>query len=225
MVRNDNLFNSANELRKSGHSYLQISRELGVPKSTLSGWFSKLYWSKDVVSRNTEQSNNYSGRLVLANITRAQKQRLRHERYTLEAKEQFKKFKNDPIFVGGVCLYWGEGEKTNSGRVSLINTDPEMLKVVVYFYRKYLDIANSSLRVGLFIYEDHLEEEIKGFWSKLLEIPVDQFIKTQYLKSRSRLTTRRSKYGICSLYFSSTEQSVKIREWIRLLQEYFRDEH
>jgi hypothetical protein len=77
----------------------------------------------------------------------------------------------------------------------------------------------ANLRVGLFIYDDLNEAILKHYWAELLEIPEKQFIKTQVLKSKSTLTNRKSKHGICSLYFSSTELSVKIREWIILFQE------
>jgi hypothetical protein len=117
----------------------------------------------------------------------------------------------------GASIYWGEGEKANQGRVSVINTDPEMLETVANFYKKCLAIPNDKLRIALYIYEDIKKSEATKFWSKKLKVPRSQFIKTQVLKSRSRLTQRKSEYGICNLYFSSTELSIKIREWIKLL--------
>lgn len=116
----------------------------------------------------------------------------------------------------GLGIYWGEGDKAENGRVAVINTDGDLLKVVVKFYCRCLKVLSSKLRVGLFIYDGmDLEEEVI-FWSEKLSVPRSQFIKVQVLKSRSRRTERKSRHGVCSIYFSSTELSVKIREWIRL---------
>lgn len=220
MVSNKKLNSEAIILRKRGDSYLNISKKLGIAKSTLSGWFANEPWSKEISLKNTQNSlSDSKNSLVRANAARLKKQIARHEAFRNQAKIEFMDYYHDPLFTTGVSLYWGEGEKTQSGRVSLVNTDPSMVVVILRFYKKFLKIRNSELRVGLFIYEDHSEYQIKTYWSRLLNLPKTQFIKTQYLKSRSNLTKRKSKYGICSLYFSSTEQSVKIREWIRLLFE------
>ena len=101
--------------------------------------------------------------------------------------------------------------------VAVANTDPNLLNVVAKFYRKYLSLDESKLRIALFIYKDIDEKFAIKFWSKLLHVPKTQFIKTQVLESKARLTKTKSKYGICSLYFSNTEFHIKIMEWIRLL--------
>ena len=43
-------------LRKRGHSYNSISRKLGVSTSTLSVWFSKLSWSKELKQDLTKKA-------------------------------------------------------------------------------------------------------------------------------------------------------------------------
>ena len=41
------------KLRKQEKSYSKISKELSVPKSTLSAWFSDINWSKSIKSNLT----------------------------------------------------------------------------------------------------------------------------------------------------------------------------
>ena len=218
MIRNRRIYREAEELRREGKSYREISKKLNIPKSTLSSWFSDQIWSKSLREklsvRNKETLKRALG-LARAAIINARLER--RSKFTHEARLQFEKLKNNPLFLVGLTAYWGEGNKANRGVVSFINTDPQLVRIILDFYRKCLCVQSEKLRIGLFIYSDMGELEAVQFWSNLLNIPKNQFIKTQLLKSRSRLTKRRSKYGICSLYFSNTELSIKIGEWIRLL--------
>jgi predicted transcriptional regulator len=205
-------------LRKLGLSYSEINKHLGISKSTLSSWFSKKDWSKKIENIHIKNQKKIlskslkSARLVLKKL------KIERDRdFIKEAKTEFTNLKSKPLFLVGVMAYWGEGNKANGSRVALANTDPVLLEIAVNFYRKCLKVPESSLRVELFIYEDIDILKVKKFWSMKLKIPTSQFIKVQVLKSRSKLTKRRSKYGVCSIYFSSTKQIIKIREWIRLL--------
>ena len=160
--------------------------------------------------------NNFAA----ANLARKEINIARKQSYLKEAQFEFRKQIDNPLFLIGLGIYWGEGDKSNNGRVAVINTDPELLKIIASFFRQCLGILNNNLRIGLFIYEDIDKDVAVSFWSEKLNVPTHQFIKVQVLKSRSKLTKNRSKYGICSLYCSSTELSIKIHEWIRLLSVY-----
>ena len=211
-------YKQAEILRKEGKSYSIISSELNIAKSTISNWFTKKSWSNKVKSDlNYSRLKTAKKNLSAANFARNKNQLNRKNLYIEEAREKFKTLVKNPLFLVGLGIYWGEGDKTNNGRVAVINTDPELLQIVANFYRQCLGISDNNLRIGLFIYEDIDQETVIKFWSEKLKIPQSQFIKVQLLKSRSRLTKNKSKYGICSLYFSNTEFNVKIHEWIRLL--------
>lgn len=151
------------------------------------------------------------------NQAKKQKTIERHNLYKDEALKEFEKLKNNPLFLTGLAIYWGEGEKANKGRVSVVNSDSTLIKTVAVFFRKCLMIPEEKLRAALFIYEDHDEVKLKDFWSKELGISKTQFIKTQILPSRSNHTKNKMSKGICTLYFSSTEMRVKILKWIELL--------
>lgn len=218
MVRIDTLYKSACDLRKVGKSYSLISSELGVPKSTLSGWFAKENWSEEIKNNlNNARLSHARENLIAANEARNRKDQSRRQRYEEMAIAEFSQQVKNPLFLIGLSLYWGEGDKVDNGRVSVINSDPELLQIIGMFYRRCLHIPIGQLRAGLFIYEDIDKEFALEFWSNKLEIPRKQFIKVQLLPSRSNLTKRRSQYGVCSLYFSSTEFSIRIHKWIKML--------
>lgn len=211
-------YQTALELRQQGKSYGEISAQLGIAKSTLSYWFSKNQWSASIKdSLNLKWSSVSREKMRKLNQERLVLVQQRHQKYRQSAREQFGYLVKNPLFLLGLALYWGEGNKTNNGRVGVINTDSRLLKKVVLFYRKVLKIPEEKLRAELFIYEDHESENMKLYWSNELSIPVNQFIKTQILPSRTALTKRRAKYGMCSVYFSSTEFSIKMHEWISVL--------
>jgi lambda repressor-like predicted transcriptional regulator len=218
MVRKRELFRIAEKLRRKGWSYSEINKQVGISKSTLSSWFSDKKWSQlirdQLVHMHKEKNVN---RLVQINKSRTLQTLQRHDQYRKEAKLEFETLKNNPLFLVGLSIYWGEGEKIGKGRVSVINTDVNMLQVVANFYRHILRIPNHKLRAALFIYKDINQSTALKFWSEKLGLPKSQFIKTQVLPGRSRLAKRRSINGICNLYFSSTEMSIKIGKWIRLL--------
>lgn len=211
-------YEKALSLRLEGKSYSQISTLANIPKSTLSSWFSDKEWSKKIKYNLTKANLSKRNKgLILARKTKMINVLKRHSVYRNRASKEFKTLKQDPIFLAGLCLYWGEGNKASPSVVSIANTDPNLLKLEAYFFRNYLRVPEDKLRVGLFLYQDIEEKNAEDFWSRVLKIPSRQFIKTQILKSSSKLTRRKSKHGICSVYFSNTEFSIKIREWIRLL--------
>lgn len=212
------------KLRRQGKSYNYINKKLGIAKSTLSGWFSDKEWSQKVKMNLQKQKRNTTPQNIikLAQI-RKRKKKERYNKYKREAKKEFCQLKSNPLFLTGLSIYWGEGEKANQGRVSVINSDVNMQKVVVNFYRKCLKIPQKKLRIALFIYPDHDENTIKDYWASNLNIPKSQFIKTQVLNSRSKRTNNKLKNGICNLYFCSTEIHVKIIKWLELIGEELRE--
>lgn len=218
MIQDKTLYAQAIRLRRHNYSYGQIYRELNIPKSTLSGWFSHLTWSKSISNDlNKAQLLRNSVRLRAMNKKRMLLRDERHIAFKKQAYIDYLKLKKGKLFIAGLCLYWGEGEKTNKSRVGVINSDASLLRIIVSFYKRFLDVTNEKIRAAIFIYSDIDEHVAKTYWSNALNIPIKNFIKTQVLPSRSVLTKKNTKYGVCSVYFSSTEMNVKMIEWLRLL--------
>ncbi len=218
MVNKISLYLEAIKLRKIGKSYSEIHNLLGIPKSTLSSWFSKKDWSKKIkISIIKNKRKSWIRSLKLAGKALVKLKKERDKNFANEARVKFVNLKLNPLFLVGITAYWGEGNKASGSRVSLANSDPKLIGLIVKFYRECLKIPEESLRVELFIYKDIDKTKTKKFWSKKLKIPDSQFIKIQVLKSKTKLTKRRLTYGICSVYFSSTKHIIMIREWIKLL--------
>ncbi len=216
--RNSLLFSKAIQLRRGGSSYSDITHRINVPKSTLSGWFSEIPWSKRMVKKLDTTSRRVNiRRILLMNKAKTKQKNERYKIYREEAEREYNILKKDPLFICSLCLYWGEGLKTNDGKVSLVNSDADLIEVVVTFYREILHVPENKIRAELFIYEADNHLEFINFWSKKIKLAKNQFIKTQVLKSRTSLTKRKLDHGMCNVYFSSTELNIKIMEWIRLM--------
>ena len=150
------------------------------------------------------------------NKTRANKKLVRDSLYLNEADIQYHKLKNTPLFIAGLTIYWGEGEKYGNWRISVINTDASMLKVVIRFYREILKVDENKIRAGLFVYQDLDPASVQKYWSQVLDLPISQFIKTQILKSKIRPGKKKSQFGMCNIYVGGTELKIKMMRWIEL---------
>ena len=124
------LKDKALQLRKNGKSYGFISAETGISSGMLSYWFSKKEWSKKIAIENNDKNIKNSTKRIIA----MDRQRLFNlsEKYRLareEATEQFQNWKYEPLFVGSLMLYQGEGDKSaTGGSIRIGNIDYSVLK-------------------------------------------------------------------------------------------------
>ena len=99
-------------------------------------------------------------------------------------------------------FYLGEGTKTG-GRVEISSTNTNILTAFLKLFR-YLYLPNESrLRCRLNLRQDQSENQFKNYWSKILNIPKSQFIKTQSDKRASNPSFKNYK-GVCTIYCSDT---------------------
>lgn len=210
------------ELRRQNKSYKFISRELDIPIGTLAGWFRNEPWSQEIRDRlGREASLSFPKKLK--NIIAANKKRWAeiHETYRQEATKEFLKLKNDPLFLAGIMLYWGEGEKVpKSSSVRLTNSEPEMIRIFNLFLTKKLQISPEKISAWLLLYPDLIDSVQKNFWSKATGLSVDRFKKSIYIKGRH--PTKRLSFGVCTIFVSSRALKERMLKWIELYQDFLR---
>jgi hypothetical protein len=213
-MRNDKL--QAIDLRKSGKSYSQISDELKVSKSTLSGWFGKEDWS-DTIKLKLSKSiqEKHTARLIDLNQIRGENLERVYSDARVEAQSEFERLKYNPIFISGIMLYWGEGDKVNKNAVKFTNTDPKMIQLYVFFLSKICNIPEEKIKAQVIIYPDLDNDTCKSYWAENSNLPLSNFTKTSVIEGRHK--TNRLSNGICMVIVSSSYFKVKILEWIKLL--------
>lgn len=206
------------KLRKKGKSYKEIEKELGIARSTLSDWFAGLGWSKTIKNDLIRKANyiNHSRFRKIVKQRSEMWERWR-EQARQEARDAFPRIKNDPLFIAGIMLYWGEGDsKLENCHVTLINTDKNMIRLFVLFLKKFCSVSGERLRGQMILYNDLNEKPCALFWSTASHIPIEQFHKTQFIKGRH--PTKRLTYGIFQVRLGSRQVKEKIAVWIDQFQ-------
>lgn len=207
-------------LRLKGYTYGQIKKELILSKSTLSDWLQKLPLTNkqiEILSQNKEKAMEL-GREKFRNTLQNKKLTRLKEIYQKQSRE-FLPLSKKEIFLAGVFLYWGEGDKLH-GRVTISNTDPRVVKFALYWMNYALKIPKSKIKVNLHLYKDMDIKAAISFWSKILSLPKNQFNKPYIKKSnREGLTYKSFGHGTCKLYVGSVPLSEKIAMTIKAISD------
>lgn len=189
-------------LRRQGVSMNVIAKKLGVSKSSVSLWCRDLDFTKaerQLILRNALEAGN-RGRMAGAETNR--KKRLNKiARFKLEAIQDVGKVSERDIFMMGIALYWAEGSRKS--RMGFSNSEPELIRFMQGWFKKFLFIKQNELRQRIFINAIHRHriDAVIKFWSSYLKIPQHQFGKPVLLKKRPRKIYKNhdSYYGVLAL--------------------------
>lgn len=200
-------------LRKQEMSYSQIKKILGVSKSTLSYWLRDYPLSEQRIKELQRMGARQSEQAIERyRETMRQKREKRLTRFYKEQKKLLFPFNKREFFLGGLFLYWGEGKKSDTTNLSISNTDPAIAKFFIKWLTKSLLIPKEKIKIQLHLYTDmDIKEEI-NFWSKILNIPLNQFTKPYIKKTSSERINHKGSFGhgTCNVYYGNARLSEKI---------------
>ncbi|PIR68576.1 hypothetical protein COU49_00245 [Candidatus Nomurabacteria bacterium CG10_big_fil_rev_8_21_14_0_10_35_16] len=173
--------NKIQNLRKTGHTLSEIKNITKRSNGTISKYI-----------------KNVSILLKYQEIWKVKRggSKVRSEREWKEAKEKASQiiknisFKERMLILS--CLYWGEGNKTE---LNLINSDPVMIKVVL-FCLKDLGVKNNELKISLRLFEDIDRDKAIVFWSRALSVQPHLIQNINIIKGKK---VGRLQYGMCRL--------------------------
>jgi predicted transcriptional regulator len=211
------LKNKATELRKNGSSYNFISRETGISKSMLSYWFSEKSWSKNIEKKNRLNNTEVSTkRILIINEVRKKKYLETKNNIELKATVEFEKLKHNPLFVAGLMLYSGEGDKSiKTGKLRMGNIDRYVLIIFIRFLMVFCGVKKEKIKFWMLGYNDQNIVESEKWWAKSLEIERELFYKTQIIQGKYK--TKRLLYGVGNITLTSVELKIKVLKWIDLM--------
>jgi hypothetical protein len=187
-------------MRISGDSIRDIEFKLGIPKSTLSGWFKNIKISKRHKSKLDAKWRNalikartkaaaWHNREKDARILMAQNNaNLTLKKIDIENKEIME--------LALSILYLGEGFKRKSV-TGIGNSDPMILLFFVNAISKIYNIEVNKMRCNLHLRADQDSEKLKLYWSNVLGIPVSNFGKASIDKRTHGTKTYDSYKGVC----------------------------
>lgn len=212
MVKNEKR-EKAEEMRAQGKSYGEISKELGVAKSTLSYWFSKTS-GFDVTS--DKQKEHLKKARAFAHIAIKKRCNKRDTDLKERITVDFSKISIIDSFTKKVALsmlYWAEGSKgKRGGGPNFANTDPMLISAYVSLLEQSFEIDRSKIKIRLHIHSYHNENKCKEFWSSLIGINMNQFNKT-FVKPRGITKKFRENFmGICFVYYPNSDIRREILE-------------
>lgn len=195
-MRNDR--EQALKLRLKGRSYTEISRQLGVAKSTLSGWFSSLILPKVVRARMLTRTNKPAiAALLKRNSNQTVLAQKRAAIARSESRSLVQRLSRRELLLIGLSLYWAEGYKratVRNGRtvtshsVSLANSDPKLISIFLRFLRECFDVMDEKIRITVRMFVHQNEAELRTFWAEVVAFPEERI-------SLHRVTISRSSQG------------------------------
>ena len=182
------------KLRKRGLSYSEILKEVKVAKSTLSLWLRSVGLSKQQKQRLTKKK--------LASMRRGWEAR-HQQRIDItnaiknKAKADIGRISKRELWLMGVMLYWAEGhkEKAKSSSVRFTNSDPQMIRLFLKWLYDICFFSKKDISCEIYLHETAKirEENIRKYWSEIIDIPLIQFQKTRWKKNK--INTKRKNIG------------------------------
>ena len=202
----------------NGKSYSEICSALGIPKSTLSGWFSDVVLSETAQKRITERSQKKSlDGLIKRNKNQTKLAWERARQIQNSASKEIDSLSKTDLLIVAAALYWAEGYKkllVRKGKevthhpVSLTNSDPVLIKMFLRFLREYCKVPEEKIRADLRIFPNQNGKYIQEFWEKETGILPCNFGKIYTGISKSSQSKRpynRLPIGVIQIRVSDTK--------------------
>lgn len=194
----DEIKSKAKKLREQGVSYNQLQKTLGIPKSTLSSWFSE---SLGMPFDRKALLKHLANIRILSAKAKTKIRLDELESIKLKTRKDVSAYPVNNIgFQKSLIamLYWAEGTKHDKvGGLKFTNTDPKLVKLFVELLKKSYEIDPSLLRIALHIHYYHKIKPTRKFWSSHLKIPESQFTYIHIKKRSLTKKFRRNFMGIC----------------------------
>lgn len=189
----DSLVKKIKKVRKKEKlSFMELERKFNIPSSTIG------QWCRGTVGNRWDS-------LIASN------QRKRDRFLSMDCKvvPKIKSInKSKAIFYAGL-LYGCEGSKYPAHKgISFSNSDPSLVAAFLFLLRKSFGLDENKFSVHLQIHTTHDYLQLKKYWSGLLNISENQFIKPTITKPKGG--KHRSVYlGTCSLRY--TDYGLQLR--------------
>lgn len=205
-------------------SYAAIARKLGVPKSTLSYWLRELPLEEEEVlaMRRTAWRRGEASREAFRATMRA-KRNDEEAKIHKRIEESILPFTKRDMYIAGIMLYIGEGDKRNRYRIALANSDPEVL---VFFTRWLIEcwsIPREKIRFGLHLYTNMRIAEERKFWQDTLGFGRKSFYKDQVREVKDGFKYEDGdRHGTCTVYVIGSEPKTRLMQAMKVFLKHAR---
>ena len=169
-------------LRKQGYSIQELMRKFSLPKTTVWHHIHKIKLPPEIVSKLRSAGGRTS--------TARKQQAL--EKAGKEASKLINSEQKYPISLLAM-LYWAEGN--NKKDFSFVNTNPDMIKLVIHILDKCLDIKKDQLLITVRYFTGMDRISCLKHWSRVTGVPKN-YIRMYYNDGYHR---GRTEFGMCRI--------------------------
>ena len=201
------------DLRRAGLSYGEIMDLIPVKKSTLATWCREVKLSPKQIDAIKERTGSVAG------VPRDTQRKRRHEVELIRAQAllEAEHLVDDPLWIAGTVLYWGEGFKTRS-QLGMANSDPHALRLFMSWCAQYHQ-PDTGFRAKLNIHADNNEPAARQWWAQQLSLTVDDFNKSFVKPDGTGHRKNHLPYGVCLLIKRrSADAFHRTLAWVEFLQ-------
>ena len=202
----------ARKLRKKGYSIKDIAKRLGVSKSSVSVWVRDISLTPEQVNYLAASPHTLTA-IEKRRVARLVNEERKRNLITLKAKKEIISVTHKELWLMGIMLYWAEGGKTQR-TVRFSNGDPEMIKIMMRFFRNVCHVPEKKFRGYIHIHPHLDPKRAEAYWSTVSGIPLDKFFKT-YQKPNASSQNKKDTlpYGVMDIYVLDTKLFLKIVGW------------
>ncbi len=207
------LKNKAIKLRKNGFSIGKIEHRLGIPRSTLSGWFKNIKLTqkqKEKLLRGWKNSLAKARKKAILWHNEQKEKRLKMAKE--EALKTLEKISiNDPntVELALSMLYLGEGTK-KANETALGSSDPSILKFFLSALKNVYNLDATKIRCDLNLRADQNPIKMKSFWAKTLKLAPSNFKNINKDKRTIGSKTYSDYRGVCHIKYGSVAIQRKL---------------
>ena len=203
-------------LRRQGKSYREIATQLGVSKGTLSNWFAGVDFSEAIKQElNKEASKKRVRHVGKLNRVRGAALAVAYERAEEEAKQELHTFRNIPLFISAISLFWAHGYTDGKHQLRLTSADPELLHVFIAFLERFCGLTPSDLGLMIFVHDDQNIQTCERYWMR--QTRIKRLHKTQVHKNTR--SSKRVSRGTACVISANAVIVRKMNVWIDHLPE------
>lgn len=177
----------ARNLRKQGRSMKEIAKLVHVSKSSVSIWCQDIELSPRQIEKLHHQMviGSYKGRMIGARKqmeARLQKIKM----YEKQGLLKIGKISNRNLFMVGLGLYFGEGNKGR--RFQFTNSNPALVKLIIKWLKKCFGVNKKRLKLEILINQIHYyrKDVVKKYWISITGTTADQFAKIIFIKAKNK---------------------------------------
>jgi len=214
MVQSSEKLEMATHYRKRGFSYSEIANLCGVSKATVSNWLGKKAFSKKIKQHNiAKAARNNVKRMALVNKARNAERKARYTEAIRSAETEYKHYKQSPLFVAGLTLYFASGDTAHPSQLRLSSNDPRQHRLMIRFFGDYLGVSKNDIRFWLLLPSAGEEKPTTTYWSKQIGLPLSRFGKTQIIAPTKNNPLHN---GTGNTIIGNTVLKRKLTRWIEL---------